>query len=66
MNGKIRTLCTTRHGDKQSCEVSMKSPSGFGDVAWTRLFNSKNYHKGANTVQKIQAENQETMHNLAW
>jgi hypothetical protein len=43
---KIKRVCTTRLGDKHSCEVSLKSPIGFGDEARTTLFYSKIAVKG--------------------
>jgi hypothetical protein len=36
-SGTSRHYAQKKHGDKQSCEVSLKSPWSFGDEARTRL-----------------------------
>jgi hypothetical protein len=53
------------HGEKQSCEVSLKFLQRFWRCNVDKLILLKNRPLRAITVPKNQAENQESMHNKA-
>jgi hypothetical protein len=64
---KIKILCTTKLGDKQSCEVSLKSlpPPAALEMKHIQAYQKIDHLKLITVHQKIQVENPDIMRNMA-